>query len=177
MPQRLSYPRLTFFACTPGPRLRCTAAALALLGACLTPAWAQLPVAQGVPGPAAAQPVAPALSGPSLKQAFDQAWLQQPEARALSQRHAAAEAHRRAAGAWTPSPMALELTHTTDRANRNDGQREWEAGIAVPLWLPGERARSQALANVDAAGVDVRLRAAQLKLAGALRDAAWLLAR
>lgn len=124
-----------------------------------------------MPSPA----LAPA--APSLKQAFEQAWLQQPEARALSQRQAAAEAQQRAAGAWTPSPMALELTHTTDRANRNEGQREWEAGIALPLWRPGERAQSQALAHAEATGVDLRLHAAQLKLAGALRDAAWLLAR
>ncbi|RYF84177.1 MAG: TolC family protein [Comamonadaceae bacterium] len=177
MPQPFPLQRPTFFSSTFWQRLRSRGAALALVGAGLTPAWAQ-PFAQ--PGSAAV----PAMQSPtqaptagSLKQAFDQAWLQQPEARALGQRRAAAHANQRAAGAWTPSPMALELTHTTDRANKNEGQREWEAGVSIPLWLPGERTQSRAVANAEAAGVDLRLQAAQLKLAGALREAVWLLAR
>lgn len=126
--------------------------------------------------PALPAPVAPAAPGP-LRQAFDQAWARQPEARALAARQQAAEAGQRAASAWTPEPMALEFTHRTDRANANDGQREWEAGLAIPLWRPGERSRDQAVAQAEAAAVSVREQAARLRLAGALREAWWPWAR
>ena len=124
---------------------------------------------------ALAQPPAPTPA--PLRQAFEQAWARQPEARALAARQQAAEAGQRAASAWTPEPMALELTHRTDRANANDGQREWEAGLAIPLWRPDERSRGQAVAQAEAAAVSLREQAARLRLAGALREAWWPWAR
>ncbi|KTT14577.1 TolC family protein [Pseudacidovorax intermedius] len=133
------------------------------------------PWALGQPS-ASPTPVASAAPGP-LRQAFDQAWARQPEARALAARQQAAEAGQRAAAAWTPEPMALELTHRTDRANANDGQREWEVGLAIPLWRPGERSRGQAVAQAEAAAVALREQAARLRLAGALREAWWPWAR
>ncbi|MBO9645975.1 MAG: TolC family protein [Pseudacidovorax sp.] len=129
---------------------------------------------------ALAQPPAPPAPTPApgpLRQAFDQAWARQPEARALAARQQAAEAGQRAAAAWTSEPMALELTHRTDRANANDGQREWEAGLAIPLWRLGERSRGQAVAAAEAAAVSLREQAARLRLAGALREAWWPWAR
>lgn len=129
---------------------------------------------------ALAQPPAPPAPTPApgpLRQAFEQAWPRQPEARALAVRQQAGQAGERAAAAWTPEPMALELTHRTDRANANDGQREWEAGLAIPLWRPGERSRGQAVAAAEAAAVSLREQAARLRLAGALREAWWPWAR
>lgn len=73
--------------------------------------------------------------------------------------------------------MSLELLHTTDRVNSNEGQREWEAGLAIPLWLPGERSQSRALAEAEAEGVDRRVALARLQLAGSLREAWWPLAQ
>ncbi|WP_304304311.1 TolC family protein [Pseudacidovorax intermedius] len=145
------------------PRLALT------LGLLLAP-WA---LAQPPALPASAVTAAP---GP-LRQAFEQAWARQPEARARAARQQAAEAGQRAASAWTPEPMALELSHRTDRATANDGQREWEAGLSIPLWRPGERSRGQAVAAAEAAAVFLREQAARLRLAGALREAWWPWAR
>jgi outer membrane protein, heavy metal efflux system len=131
-----------------------------LLAAALagTPAWAgaQTPTAE-----------------PSLKTLFDTAWLRQPEAQALLARREAAQAHARAATAWTPEPPALEASHRTDRLLRNDGARELEVGVAVPLWLPGERQGAQTLAQAEADAVESRAEAARLRLAGAVREAWW----
>ena len=85
-----------------------------------------------------AQPTSPS-GAPGLKELFEAAWARQPEAIALQTRREAAQARRRAADAWTPEPPSLEASHKTDRLMRNDGAREVELGIAVPLWLPGER--------------------------------------
>ncbi len=129
-------------------------------------------------GPAAA--VAPAAgsteatAGPwSLRQAFEAAWSRQPEAMALQARRDAARAQQIAAKAWTPEPAALELSTKTDRLGNNQGAREVEVGIAVPLWLPGERDRSAALADAEGAAIESRANAAQLRVAAAVRDSWW----
>jgi cobalt-zinc-cadmium efflux system outer membrane protein len=108
-----------------------------------------------------------------LRQVFDAAWARQPEAMALQARRDAARAQQSAATAWTPEPAALELSSKTDRLNRNQGARELEVGVAVPLWLPGERGRSAALAEAEGAAIESRATAAQLRIAATVREAWW----
>jgi outer membrane protein, heavy metal efflux system len=121
---------------------------------------------------AAAQSPAPA-GEPSLKALFDAAWARQPEAQALQARREASTAQRRAAESWTPEPPSLELNHRTDRLLRNDGAREFELGVSVPLWLPDERRRSAALAEAEAAAVESHADGARLRLAAVVREAWW----
>jgi cobalt-zinc-cadmium efflux system outer membrane protein len=108
-----------------------------------------------------------------LKKAFDAAWARQPEAQALPAQREAVQARQRAAQAWTPEPAALSLSSKSDRLLRNRGARELEVGVAVPIWLPGERARSAELAAAEAGAAESRASAAQLRLAAALREAWW----
>ena len=109
----------------------------------------------------------------TLSQAFEAAWARQPEVAALTARRDAARAQQQAAVSWTPEPLAVELTGKTDRLNRNLGTREYEAGVAIPLWLPGERGRSQALAQAEGRAVESRTLAAQLRVAASVREAWW----
>lgn len=109
----------------------------------------------------------------SLRPAFDAAWARQPEAATLQTRRDAAAAQGRAAQAWTPEAPALELSSRSDRWHDNQGVRELEAGVSVPLWLPGERGRSGALADAGARAVDSRADAARLRIAEALRETHW----
>ena len=109
----------------------------------------------------------------SLRQGFEAAWTRQPESQAAALRREAAGADMDAARRWTPGPAALELTTRTDRFNRDAGRREYEAGLAVPLWLPGERDGAQALASSEAGAVDARLQAAQWRVAAEVREAYW----
>jgi cobalt-zinc-cadmium efflux system outer membrane protein len=119
-------------------------------------------------------PATKALAAPhGLRQAFDAAWARQPEALALQTRRDAARAQQRAAQAWTPEPMALEAFGKTDRLNDNQGAYELEVGLIVPLWLPGERSGSAALADAEGAAIESRVRAAQLRVAATVRDAWW----
>ena len=115
----------------------------------------------------------PSLERLTLRAAFDAAWVRQPEAQALSVRREAARAQAQAAQAWTPESPSLELSSKSDRLNRNLGTREYEAGVAIPLWLPGERGRSQALAEAEGRAVESRTTAAQLRVAAAVREAWW----
>lgn len=144
-------------------RLRASVLAAAVFSS--VAAQAQVPLAIATPAPA----VAPL----NLRQVFEAAWARQPEAMALQARRDAARAQQNAAQAWTPEPAALELAYKTDRFNRNQGARELEVGVSVPLWLPGERSRSAALAEAEGAAVESRATAAQLRIAATVRETWW----
>jgi cobalt-zinc-cadmium efflux system outer membrane protein len=109
----------------------------------------------------------------SLKEVFETAWQRQPEARALQSRRDAAQAQAKAAGLLSPEAPSLEISQRSDQATGNNGAREAEIGIAVPLWLPGQRTASADLAQAEISFVERRLLASQLRLASSVRDAWW----
>ena len=109
----------------------------------------------------------------TLKQAFETAWSRQPDARGGELRRNAAEARRDAAGNWLVAAPSLAMSAKSDRATGNDGAREYEVGVGLPLWLPGERGGAQALADAERDALNSRLLAAQLRLAAELREAWW----
>ncbi|WP_082605457.1 TolC family protein [Curvibacter sp. PAE-UM] len=162
--------------------------ALAVLGWSFGGAWAQLKPPQAAPGPAHALNLAPALQpglhlAPpptsantpvlTLTEVFDAAWQRQPEARSLQARQEAAAARKEAAASWTAEPVALELSGQTDQMNNNLGRREYTAGVAVPLWLPNERARSMAVAEAEQRATASSTLLAQLQTAAEVREAYW----
>lgn len=120
---------------------------------------------------------APASQPLTLKALFEHAWARQPEAQSTALRREAAQAARQGASSWTAEPVALELSTKTDRPGSNQGSREVEVGVALPLWLPGERARKAALGDAEAKAVDSRRLAAQLQLAATVREAWWAVQR
>lgn len=91
----------------------------------------------------------------------------------MGARREAAIAQQQTSQSWTPEPAALELSNKTDRLNSNLGAREYEVGVAVPLWLPGERGRTQAIAQAESRAIESRSLAAQLRVAAAVREAWW----
>lgn len=114
-----------------------------------------------------------AQSTDTLAQAFEQAWAAQPLTQSLSARRSALAASRQAADAWTAQPGALELRAQTDRPGADRGAQELEVGVALPLWLPGQRSRSQALVTQEEQALEARLASARLQLAGQVREAWW----
>lgn len=109
----------------------------------------------------------------SLKEVFETAWQRQPEARALQSRRDAAQAQAKVAGLLSPEAPSLEISQRSDQATGNNGVRETEVGIAVPLWLPGQRTASAELAQAEISFVERRVLASQLRLASSVRDAWW----
>ncbi len=144
--------------------LSCIMLMLAVGGVCAQPA---APLA-------AAQPASvPRGFAPTLRQIFDAAWLRQPEAQSLAARREAAMARRQAADSWTSEPVAMDLAAKGDRLNKNEGNREFAAGLVIPLWLPGEKARSGALADAETRAGESRVLAAQLRIAAGVRLSYW----
>ena len=109
----------------------------------------------------------------TLRDAVERAWARQPGAQAQPARSEEFAAKREAAEALFPEPPSLSLGNRNDRLNRNDGVSEWDAGIALPLWLPGQQARQTSIANAERDQYDTGLTAAKLKIAGEVSDAYW----
>jgi len=141
-------------------------------------------------GPLRAQPAASpegpqvallSSSGPiagsvTLRTALDSAWDRAVAGRESDGQRRRAEADRAVAGSFWAAPPSLELIHRNDRLQSNAGERETEIGVAVPLWLPGQRAARSGTAEAAAAQADAAEQVARLRLAGELREAAWQLA-
>jgi len=72
-----------------------------------------------------------------------------------------------------PAPLAISLGHQNDGLGSRRGEREWQADLEVPIWLPNQR--HNRLKVADAARSDLSIGSASLKLqvAGQLRDAVW----
>lgn len=126
--------------------------------------------------PAARGAVSAAAGGVGLAHALELAWQRHPEAQALRARTAQALAGAEVAASLTPEPMGVSVGVLTDQPDRNNGKREWEIELAVPLWLPGQQAARQAEAQGRINEVAARAAALRLELAGELREAWWTLA-
>lgn len=109
----------------------------------------------------------------SLRDAVEAAWKRQPLAQARPARAEEFAARRDAAQALFPEPPSLVVGNRDDRLYRDQGAREFSAGIALPLWLPGEQRRQDAIVGAESDQYNATLAAAKLKLAGEVRDAYW----
>ncbi|TMS59771.1 TolC family protein [Imbroritus primus] len=134
---------------------------------------ATLPAISPVPSPTAPPATRTAAPSITLAELFELAWARQPEARATAARRDAALATRDAAASWSADAPALSLQAKSDRPGANEGAREYEVGIGIPLWLPGERNRSARLAEAELKALDSSLLAARLRLAENVREAWW----
>jgi outer membrane protein TolC len=118
----------------------------------------------------------PATGIATLRHALDAAWQRSVSAREADGHRRRAEADRAAAGNFWAAPPSLELSHRDDRLQSNAGKRETEIGVAVPLWLPGQRGARAGTAEAEVAQAQAAAQVARLRLAGELREAAWQLA-
>ncbi|HMN77192.1 MAG TPA: TolC family protein [Burkholderiaceae bacterium] len=112
----------------------------------------------------------------SLRAALDAAWQRAVVARESEGQRRRAEADRAVASSLWAAPPSLAMSHRDDRLQSNAGRRETEIGVAVTLWLPGQRAARAGTAEVAATQALAAEHLARLRLAGELREAAWQVA-
>lgn len=111
------------------------------------------------------------LPAATLKDALDHAWI--ANAPAQSARAAQFDAQQAAAGAWLPEPPTLTMSGRGDQVDRNNGWREWEAEVGMPLWLSGQRERAGAVAQGEHQAGMQALVQQRWQLAGELRETWW----
>ena len=112
---------------------------------------------------------APLNSTPSLRQALDAAWQFSSQSRSEANRRGELGAKEKAASSWISGEPVAGIAHRTDLLSRNEGFREYEAEIELPLWNRGVRAAAQADVSAQRQGFEGQFALARLKLAGELR--------
>lgn len=118
--------------------------------------------------------LAPSVAQPSvtLAEAVESAWQRaalSTEVAGLARR---AQSERAAASALWAAPPALELGATRNRQRATGTTLESEVGVAVPLWLPGQRAARLGQVDAEVSAAASATGASRLRVAGAVREAA-----
>lgn len=85
-----------------------------------------------------------------------------------------ARASQAAAQSPWAAPPSLELARRGEPLSSSSGLRESEIGIIWPLLLPGQRSARGASAQADLDTAGVAQRAAKLRIAGEVRNSAWI---
>lgn len=111
-----------------------------------------------------------------LVAAVEQAWRLNPQTAGLDAREAEARAAQEVAAGLTPEPGSVSIGSLNDRLNRNQGKQEYEVELAVPLWLPGQKAAREAEAASRLDETVAKRAALRLEISGELREAWWALA-
>lgn len=102
----------------------------------------------------------------TLREALDAAVARAPQARGLEVGREEAAAHRYAADRLFPGMPALGL----GQREGEGGKREFELELSTPLWLPGQRQASLALADARIEENTAAYAARRWALAGELRN-------
>lgn len=85
------------------------------------------------------------------------------------------EAIRNQASGLFANDPTLIVRHETDAANDAVGYRQWETGVALPLWLPGQRDRRLRVAEATERESAATRRLHAWQVAGQIRELVWSL--
>jgi outer membrane protein TolC len=109
----------------------------------------------------------------TLAEVVEQAAQRYPDYATLEARLAELEAQRRAGSTYLSGAPTLNVSHQNDAAGSGNGLREWEVGLELPLWWPGQRQAMQTLGDSLAMEMETWEAALRLTVAGKVRELAW----
>jgi outer membrane protein TolC len=109
----------------------------------------------------------------TLAGAIDAAWQRAVLSRQMDGQRRIAESGRASADRLWASPPSIDFSRRDDRLQSNAGSRETGFGVTWPLWLPGQKDAQKAVAQAAVDRSELAMRAARLRIAGEVREAAW----
>lgn len=112
----------------------------------------------------------------TLASAVERAWnraVASVEAAGISRQ---ATAEKKASSALWAAPPSVELSHRNDRLQSNNGARETEVALAVPLWLPGQKSAKQQAADSLSSLSQLSEAEGKLRVAEVVRELHWQIA-
>ena len=116
---------------------------------------------------------APALASPSLAQMLEAALSRNPGIELADAERSIGDALRRKSEQPFAGDPAANVKYQSDALGSDHGYREWEGGIEMPLWLPGQADSYAREATRTDQVSDVLRSAKRLEIAGEVRDRLW----
>ena len=113
----------------------------------------------------------------NLREVLETTYTRYPYLQSIQAHAVEAQALRQHASGLMPDNAALSLSYFNDRPASDQGMEEWEAGVDIPLWLPGQKKARTSLAKSADASSTAAAQALKLKVAGEVRDTLWMLAK
>jgi len=112
----------------------------------------------------------------SLKSAVEGAWQRSPQARTLEARRSEILAGQQAAQSWMAGSPSLGLSEHSDRWTDQNGVRETDVSLSIPIRLPAQKSALQTLARTSAGDLEAQIIHARLSIAGEVREHLWAVA-
>ncbi len=96
-----------------------------------------------------------------------------PMQASLTSREFMVSAKSLVANAMLPSTPLINVQHQNDTLGSRRGEREWQAEVELPVWLPNQRNNRLKVADATQSSVAASRESLRLQVAGLLRDAVW----
>ena len=109
----------------------------------------------------------------TLRDVLDKAFERNPQQMTLQAMNGESQARYISARGMLPTAPTVSLRHLNDTLGSGRGEREWEAEMELPVWLPGQRSARKSIADGAQAGLSASRDGLMLQVAGVLRDAIW----
>lgn len=111
-----------------------------------------------------------------LSEVLEKAYARAPMQAALLSRDSMVSARSRVANAMLPSTPAVNVIHQNDAIGSGRGERDWQAELELPIWLPKQRDNRLKVAEASQSTVSASRQSLKLQVAGQLREALWNIA-
>lgn len=108
-----------------------------------------------------------------LRDVLEKTVVRNPMQATLQSRESVVTAKKTIANAMLPLPPAISVGHQNDVLGSGRGEREWQADLEVPVWLPNQRNNRLKVADASQSSLSANRESLKLHVAGLLREAVW----
>lgn len=112
----------------------------------------------------------------SLREVLEKTIARSPQQAILAAQQYEVMAKKKMADSTLPLSPSVSLLHQNDTLGSGRNERDWQAQLELPIWLPQQKNARAKVADFSASSLDVNTEQLQLQVAGVLRDAVWTIA-
>ena len=109
----------------------------------------------------------------SLHEVVEKTYQRNPQIEVMQARLTHVNALSKSAQSLLSGDPSFSVSHYNDLIIDHDGMQEWEVGMDLPLWLPGQKAARQKSVEQQRSLVNASEPALKLQLAGIVREILW----
>jgi len=111
-----------------------------------------------------------------LSEILEKTYARTPMQASLQSRDSVVSARGLIAKALLPNAPSVSVLHQNDTVGSGRGEREWQAELELPVWLPNQRNNRLKVADASQSSLLVSRQSLKLQVAGQLREALWNIA-
>lgn len=108
-----------------------------------------------------------------LNEVLEKTLARNPMQTTLQSRNSVVSARKMVANSLLPTAPAVSVLHQNDALGSGRGEREWQAELELPVWLPNQRNNRLKVADASQSSVIASRESLKLHVAGLLREALW----